>query len=99
MSDPIVTLEERLHAHPVLKKRVEALLQIIEAPSQEIATADEAELRVIEELRRFGNDLLQEWASTKEREHVEDLGRSERAVVSHGKKTVLVYHLWPNNSV
>lgn len=89
MSDPIVTLEERLHAHPVLKKRVEALLQIIEAPSQEIATADEAELRVIEELRRFGHDLLQEWASTKEREHVEDLGKSERAVVGHGKKNCL----------
>ena len=50
MSDPIVTLEERLHAHPVLKKSVEALLQIVEEPSQEIATADEAELRVIEAL-------------------------------------------------
>ena len=89
MSDPIVTLEERLHAHPVLKKRVEALLQIIEVPSQEIATADEAELRVIEELRCFGNELLQEWASTKERETVEELGKSERAVVGHGKKNCI----------
>lgn len=89
MSDHIVTLEERLHAHPVLKKRVESLLQIVEDPSREIETADDAELRVIEEVRRLGNELLQEWASTKERERVEELRKTQGTVEGHGKKNCI----------
>lgn len=72
MSDHIVTLEERLDAYPVLKKNVEALLQIVEDSSQEIETADKAEVRVIEALRVLGNELLQAWASTKAMEKVEE---------------------------
>ena len=89
MSDHIVTLEERLHAHPVLKKSVESLLQIVEGPSGEGETADDAELRVIEEVRRLGNALLQEWASTKERESVEALRKTQGSVVGHGKKNCI----------
>lgn len=44
ISDHSIPLEERLHAHPVLKKRVEVLLQIVEDPSGEVETADDAEL-------------------------------------------------------
>jgi hypothetical protein len=96
MSDHIVALEERLHAHPVLKNRVEALLQIVEDPLQEIDTANEAELRVIEEVRRLGNELLQEWASTKEREKAEELGKTQEGVVGHGKKNCIgTPHLEP----
>ena len=89
MSDQIVSLEERLHAHPILKKRVEALLQIVDDPLEEIDTANEAELRVLEAVRRLGNELLQEWASTKERETVEELGKSQEGVVGHGKKNCI----------
>ena len=89
MSDQIVSLEERLHAHPILKKRVEALLQIVDDPLEEIDTANEAELRVIEEVRRLGNELLQEWASTKERKRAEALGKTQEGVVGHGKKNCI----------
>jgi hypothetical protein len=89
MSDHIVTLEERLHAHPGLKKSVEALLQIVEDPLQELDTANEAELRVIEEVRRLGHELLQEWASAQEREKAEEFGKTQEGVVGHGKKNCL----------
>jgi hypothetical protein len=89
MSDHIVTLEERLDAYPVLKKRVEVLLYIVEDASQEIETAEKAELRVIEALRDLGKELLQEWASTKEMGKVEELQQSQEAGVGHGKKNCI----------
>ena len=89
MSDQIVTLEERLDAYPVLKKSVEALLHIVEDASQELETADKAELRVIEALRDLGKELLQEWASTKETGTVEAFQQSQEAGVGHGKKNCI----------
>lgn len=89
MSDRIITLEDRLDAHPVLKQRVEALLHIVEAPSQEIETADTVEVPVIDVLRKLGTDVLQEWASTKEMETVKEFRDSHDAVVGHGKKNCL----------
>jgi hypothetical protein len=96
MSDHIVTLEERLQAHPVLKKRVESLLQIVEEPLRAGGTADDAEVRVIEEVRRLGKELLQEWATTKERERVEGVRKTQGSVVGHGKKNCIgTPHLAP----
>lgn len=89
MSDRILTLEERLHSHPRLKNRVESLLEIVEDTSPEIEKADEAELRVIEELRRLGNELLHEWAFTKETVHVEEFRENHAAMVGHGKKNCI----------
>ena len=88
MSAPRMTLEERLEAYPHVKKRVEALLGVIEECSSERATADEAEFRVIEELRDLGHDLLQAWAMTQERRHVETFRAHHRAV-GHGKKNCI----------
>lgn len=89
MSDRILTLEERLHSHPRLKNRMESLLEIVEDTSPEIEKADEAELRVIEALRGLGNDLLHEWASTKERVQIEKLRENHAAMVGHGKKNCI----------
>ena len=86
MSDRNVTLEERLHAHPRLKNSVESLLAIVEERSFERATADEAEWRVIEALRRLGNALLHEWAETQEAGHVEAVREHHATMVGHGKK-------------
>ena len=89
MSDHRVTLEERLDAYPVLQKSVEALLYIVEDASQEIETADKAEVRVIDALRALGNELLQAWASTQEMGKVEELAQSQEAGVGHGKKNCI----------
>lgn len=47
-------LEERLNSHPILKNRIETLLDIVEDTS---GNSDDAEFCVIEELRRMAMRL------------------------------------------
>ena len=53
-------LLEVLNRHPTLKHRVEALAEIM--ADGDLARADEAERRVIEEVRRLGGEVLHGWA-------------------------------------
>jgi hypothetical protein len=81
------SFEERLNAHPHLRERVDQLLAIVEDAEGDIDKADEAERRVIEELRRLGQEVLEGWAVAKEKQKVLDLQReSTRKVTGHGKK-------------
>jgi len=81
------SLEERLNAHPHLRERVDQLLGIVEDTEGDLEKADEAERRVIEELRRLGQEVLQDWAVSKEKQKVEELrNASDRKVAGHGKK-------------
>ncbi len=81
------SLEERLEAQPHLRERVEALLGIVEDASGDLDRADAAEQRVIEELRRMGNDALHSWASGKAQEKEQQAREGEDPVSGHGKKT------------
>lgn len=60
MSD--AELVKRLSAHPELRRRMESLLLAVEDEAGELKKADEAEMRVIEEMRRTGKVALQAWA-------------------------------------
>jgi hypothetical protein len=80
------SLEERLQGNPALRNRLESILDIAENVNGEFKTADEAEERAIEELRRLGNELLQEWAINQEKKAVEDLVKQTERPVGHGKK-------------
>jgi hypothetical protein len=53
---------ERLERHPELYERFKGLLQMVENEAGEALTADEAEERVVEEIRRLGHEALQAWA-------------------------------------
>jgi hypothetical protein len=66
MTNNSLSLEERLTAHPQLKERIEALLAIVEDTNADVKQADEAERRVIVELRRVGNEALCSWAAQQE---------------------------------
>ena len=66
MANQSLSLEERLSAYPQLCERLEALLAIVEDPSAEVTRADEAERRVIAEVRRLGNEALCSWAARQE---------------------------------
>lgn len=55
-------LLEVLNRHPTLKHRVEALAAIIADSDGDLVRADEAERRVIEEVRRLGSEVLHGWA-------------------------------------
>ncbi|HBZ57161.1 MAG TPA: hypothetical protein DEO88_17280 [Syntrophobacteraceae bacterium] len=80
------SLEERLQEHPGLCKRLESILDIAENADGALKTADEAEQRAIEELRRLGNELIQQWAINQEQKVVDDLGKQTARPVGHGKK-------------
>ena len=58
-------LLNQLNSHPDLKKRVKSIVSIASDDGDGIVKADEAENRVIEEVRRLGNEVLTEWAETR----------------------------------
>jgi histidinol dehydrogenase len=84
MANKSLSLEERLTAHPQLKERVEALLAIVEGTNADVEQADEAERRVIAEVRRLGNEALCSWAA--QQEGVQSTAVSQQGAARAGKK-------------
>jgi hypothetical protein len=60
------SLDKRLNRHPELKARIEVLLSVVENAEGDLTLADEAEQRVIEEMRQIGQTALQSWATRQE---------------------------------
>ena len=52
----------RLKKHPALRERFESILDIAENTNGDCVKADDAEERVIEEVRKLGQTTLQDWA-------------------------------------
>ena len=50
--------------------------------------ADDAELRIIDEVRRMGNVIMHEQVSEKESVKVDELRRDNENIVGHGKKKI-----------
>ena len=84
-----VTLEERLREFPELRARFEEMLRVVENAAGDIVKADEAEQRVIEELRELGRTALQGWAERKQR-RVQKESEQQGGVTRKVKKTLLV---------
>lgn len=61
MSDE--ALLNRLNEHPDLRSRVESMLLVVEDEMGDLQEADVAEMRLIEEMRRMGQESLQAWAA------------------------------------
>ena len=70
-------LVRKLSAHPELRNRVESLLLAVEDEAGELKEADAAEMRVIEEMRRMGQEALQAWAGRQ-------VDKSSKALVQTG---------------
>ena len=80
-------LEARLKRHPHLKARIEGFLDLIDNAGDDIEKASAAEQRVMEELRRMGNDAFHCWAENQERKKAEKLEQSEAQVNKKAKKS------------
>jgi hypothetical protein len=65
------SLEERLNRHPELKTKIESLLSVVENAEGDLLKANEAEQRMIEEVRQLGQVALQEWATRQNQEQTE----------------------------
>jgi len=80
------SLEERLRAHPHLCERIEALLNVVENSASDLATADLAEERVIEEVRQIGQQALTSWAERQHQKQVKLLRHNSPQVRKNLKK-------------
>jgi hypothetical protein len=58
-------LVERLKQYPELRERFEKILSLAENEDGSANTADEAEERAMEEVRKLGQELMQSWAERK----------------------------------
>jgi hypothetical protein len=56
------SLDRRLADHPRLRQRFLAIADMVGQAIQEGCTADEAEARTIEQIRKLGQEVLTEWA-------------------------------------
>ena len=83
MSDE--ALLNRLNVHPELRSRVESMLLVVEDEKGELQEADAAEMQLIEEMRRMGQESLQAWASGQAVKAAEIVGQ-ESGTWRGGKK-------------
>ena len=61
MNPKAIEIANRLQDNPELLARVESLLNIVEDAGGDLKKAADAEMRVIEELRKMGNEVLTDW--------------------------------------
>lgn len=57
-----IELAQRLHQQPQLQARVEELLAVVENVQGDLGSANAAEQRVVEQIKKLGQAALQGWA-------------------------------------
>ena len=85
-------LNGRLDRHPAVKARVARMLDLLENTGGDVKRADEAERRVIDELRAMGKELLCDWGQGVADEESKRLLKMG-GVVRQVKKTALAKHV------
>lgn len=74
-----------LNAHPQIKSRIASMLAVVEDAGGDLKEADAAEMRLIEEVRRMGQEALQAWADRQVQKTEQELRQAEQ-VQREGKK-------------
>ncbi len=74
-----------LNAHPQIKARIVSLLSAVEDAGGDLKKADAAEQRMIEEMRRMGQEAMQAWAEGQVKKTEQAL-REQGHVQREGKK-------------
>lgn len=78
-------LATRLAQYPELRARFAEILSVIENEQGKTFTADEAEERAFEQVRRLGQEILQSWAERKH-DHLVEVYDGRRDTRRKGKK-------------
>ena len=94
-----ITLAQRLSRFPSLKNRIELLINIIEDSAGDCQKADEAEMKVIEELRRMGSEVLHCWSEHKIEKASGHFNKEYSTAVKSGKKTLVAHHFRRDRSL
>ena len=85
-TDESESLEQRLACHPELKAKIEALLAVVENAQGDVVKANDAEQRVIEEIRQLGQAALQGWASRQNQAQSDQWLKAQPQVRRSGQK-------------
>jgi len=91
----VEVLSKRLERHPSIEARVVRILDLIENAGGDVRRADDAERRAMEELRRMGQEVLNDWGQRLADEEALRLDADEK-VVRQLKKTPLAQHVRRN---
>lgn len=78
-------LAARLAQYPELRARFEEILALAENERGDADTADEAEERALEQVRRLGQELMQTWAERRQQRLVREYD-ARRDTRRRGKK-------------
>ncbi len=76
---------EGLREHPQIRSRIAGLLAVMNDAGGDLKRADDAEDRLIEEIRGLGQEAMQTWAQGQVEQTEEDVRRTGRAY-REGKK-------------
>lgn len=68
-----------LREHPQIRSRIAALLAVVNDAAGDLKRADDAEDRLIEEIRGLGQEAMQTWAQEQVQQTEEEVRRSGRA--------------------
>ena len=82
-----------LNAHPEIKSRIASMLAVVEVAGCDLKLADAAEMRLIEEIRRLGQEAMQAWANGQMQASEQGVRQSGQ-VHREGKKTLLAHDFW-----
>jgi 2-phospho-L-lactate transferase/gluconeogenesis factor (CofD/UPF0052 family) len=77
---------EKLSSVPHLRKRFEEILNIAHNSSGKLITANEAEMKTIEEVKKLGKEVLQEWAVSQHEQAIKVTKEEKPKAKKHIKK-------------
>lgn len=80
------SLAEKLEKYPELKKHVEEMLNIVEDSNNTLRKADDAEIKVVDNMRKTGATLLRAWANNQENKTKYEWTKENIISKKHGKK-------------
>ena len=88
------TLVERIEAYPELKKHIEKMLDVVENIGGRADKANDAEILVVDNMRKIGSAALQEWAVQRDKAAISEWTKENPTSIKHGKKTPPVDYPW-----
>lgn len=75
-----------MEAYPELKEHVEHMLDVVENVGGRANKANDAEIQVVDNMRKIGAAALQEWAVQREKTATTQWAEEHPASIKHGKK-------------
>jgi hypothetical protein len=83
----------RLSSHPRIRERISSLLAAVDDTAGDLKLADDAELRLTQELQRMGQEAMQAWASAQVIATEQDVRHSGKAHREGKKNSAGTPHL------